>query len=318
MVPVEDESTVVVAVRHPPVDVHYPPPARRDVGGWTDSYRPPPRPEDTFAGRFTAPLSITPRPVSNHPKGIHSDVVAAGVALVALAGWLLWPSGDSDAAKPTVASPPPTTDVEAQEQLMNVLPPGYPSDACTPIEAPEDAAVVVDCVEHPDTDGPPSATYTLWTDEAALADVVGDLKVVNCPGNVQSPGPWRRNATPQRTAGTLVCGLGTGGRPVVAWTTDAALVLNVVRADPQPVLQVVVKPLLIRQAGVSSTPDSTTASSRSGAVTTAGRPSPSFQMLHLERLAGEHHAGEPGAVDCRPGRRRRRAAGRTMRLAVMP
>jgi len=29
--------------------------------------------------------------------------------------------------------------------------------------------------------------------------------IVTRPGNIQSPGPWRRNATPQQVSGTLVC-----------------------------------------------------------------------------------------------------------------
>ena len=39
----------------------------------------------------------------------------------------------------------------------------------------------------------------------AFGAVVGDMQVVNCPGNIQSPGAWRRNATPQLVSGTLVC-----------------------------------------------------------------------------------------------------------------
>jgi hypothetical protein len=54
--------------------------------------------------------------------------------------------------------------------------------------------------------------------------------VVNCPGNIQSPGPWRRNATPRQVSGTLVCGL-QQSRPTVAWTDDIVLLLGVVRAD---------------------------------------------------------------------------------------
>jgi hypothetical protein len=54
--------------------------------------------------------------------------------------------------------------------------------------------------------------------------------VVNCPGNIQSPGPWRRNATPQQVSGTLVCGL-QASRPTLAWTDDIVLLLGVVRAD---------------------------------------------------------------------------------------
>jgi hypothetical protein len=54
--------------------------------------------------------------------------------------------------------------------------------------------------------------------------------VVTCPGNIQSPGPWRRNATPQQISGTLVCGV-LQNRPTLAWTDDVALLLGVVRAD---------------------------------------------------------------------------------------
>jgi hypothetical protein len=42
--------------------------------------------------------------------------------------------------------------------------------------------------------------------DAAFGAVVGNTRVVNCPGNIQSPGAWRRNATPQQVTGTLVCG----------------------------------------------------------------------------------------------------------------
>lgn len=56
------------------------------------------------------------------------------------------------------------------------------------------------------------------------------VSVVTCPGNIQSPGPWRRNATPQQVSGTLVCGV-QQDRPTLAWTDDIALLLGVVRAD---------------------------------------------------------------------------------------
>jgi hypothetical protein len=37
------------------------------------------------------------------------------------------------------------------------------------------------------------------------------------PGRHQSPGPWRRNATPQQVSGTLVCSYGLAA---VTWTTE--------------------------------------------------------------------------------------------------
>ncbi|MBB5167591.1 hypothetical protein [Mycobacterium sp. AZCC_0083] len=55
------------------------------------------------------------------------------------------------------------------------------------------------------------------------------LRIVNCPGNVQSPGPWHTNATPDRSTGTLVCGL-RGGMPTVAWTRDDEQLVSVAEA----------------------------------------------------------------------------------------
>ena len=207
--------------------------------GWVDTYRPAPRPEDTHAGRFTAPLMVDPRTVPVKPKGARPGLIAAagaGVALVALVVWMMWPASDTDSAGPTTSSPTPTVDAEAVETLKGVLPPGYPSDACEPADAPKDAVAMVNCAENADADGPPTATYTLMKDgdalRTAMDDVVADAKIVNCPGNIQSPGPWRRNATPTKVAGTLVCGL-PQGKPMVAWTNDADLLLSVVRAGPE-------------------------------------------------------------------------------------
>jgi hypothetical protein len=61
---------------------------------------------------------------------------------------------------------------------------------------------------------------------------IADANLVDCPNSIQSPGPWRRNASPQEIAGTLVCGL-SHEQPQVMWTNDAELVLNAVRAGPE-------------------------------------------------------------------------------------
>lgn len=50
------------------------------------------------------------------------------------------------------------------------------------------------------------------------------------PGNIQSPGPWRRNATPQQVSGTLVCSY-RDGLAAVTWTTEANLLVSDVHAD---------------------------------------------------------------------------------------
>ena len=84
-----------------------------------------------------------------------------------------------------------------------------------------------------DPGGPLSATYTLVSDKAALDaafdDIVRASTRVNCPGNIQSPGPWRRNATPQKTSGVLFCGI-QEARPTVVWTDDDDLLVSTVQS----------------------------------------------------------------------------------------
>jgi hypothetical protein len=204
------------------------------------AYRPPPADEDTFAGRFTAPLTIDPRSVPVKPERVRLGPIlagAAGVLAVGLAVWQFWPSSGATESTNTASTPTTTVkpvDTEAHDKLLRLLPPGYPSDSRKQVDPPKDALAEVDCTQNADTDGPPSATYTLVQDKAALQAafdvVVRSTDVVNCPGNIQSPGPWRRNATPQQVSGTLVCGP-QQSRPTLAWTDDIVLLLGVVRAD---------------------------------------------------------------------------------------
>jgi serine/threonine kinase PknH len=208
---------------------------------WPPAHRPPAPEQDSFAGRFTAPLTIDPRTTPVRAERVRLGPVVAGVAgvlAVGLAAWLFWPSSDAGESSAT-ASPTPTTteqpvDTASQTKLLRLLPPGYPSSACKQVDPSKDALAQVDCTQNADADGPPSATYTLLRDKAALQAafdaVTGGTAVVNCPGNIQSPGPWRRNATPQQVSGTLVCGL-KENRPTLAWTDDIVLLLGVVRAD---------------------------------------------------------------------------------------
>ena len=145
---------------------------------------------------------------------------------------MAWPSADRsdppDLGAAQLTTPTPANS-DAQQRLSGLLPVGYPSDACTSLEVPEVGLAEVGCAQNADAGGPPSATYTLLRNEASLSSafdaVVRETRVVNCPGNIQSPGPWRRNATPQQVSGTLVCGF-SGDVPRLAWTDDANLVLS--------------------------------------------------------------------------------------------
>jgi hypothetical protein len=206
------------------------------------------RGDGAWPSYFDTPLVVNPRSVGKDRKPLLvGGVVALAIVVVgALVFWLLRPSPD----KPDTASTNPTTtttraspspdadaaDPVARGRLLSLLPPGYPSDACKTAALPKDALAKLSCERNSDPGGPLSSTYTMVRDKAALRGtfdaIVGASNVVNCPGNIQSPGPWRRNATPQQTSGTVVCGF-QQGVPTVAWTTDADLLVSAVRGDPR-------------------------------------------------------------------------------------
>lgn len=87
---------------------------------------------------------------------------------------------------------------------------------------------MMSCQGNADLVAPSTATYTLARTPAAMRAELdramgwpGTVTTV-CPGNMQSPGPWRRLANPNEPVGTLWCGL-RGDQPVLAWTLDAEL-----------------------------------------------------------------------------------------------
>ncbi|MGV0790332.1 hypothetical protein [Mycolicibacterium sp. XJ1819] len=176
-------------------------------------------------------------------------VAIAGILAVLVVGglvfWLIRSPSEDGAEPPSAAPAEPTTAAPSREaspaaqheaQLQRLLPPGYPADACHPAPAPKDALAQVNCERNVDPGGPLAATFTLFAEKAALDaafnEAIATAQQVNCPGNIQSPGPWRRNATPDRVSGTLYCGT-QEGRPTVAWSDDTKLVLSAVRSGPQ-------------------------------------------------------------------------------------
>jgi hypothetical protein len=196
---------------------------------------------DTWAARFDAPLTVNPRQVQDNRRPIVFFSIVAVVVIAVVGGliyWLMHPSGDSsDAPSANDAVPSTSAVAEADTQaLMRLLPAGYPAGSCKPAAAAKGVLAQVNCDTNSDQGGPTTATYTLVKDKSALDaafnEAIAASVRVNCPGNIQSPGPWRRNATPDKTSGTLFCGL-AGDRPTVAWTDDARLVLSAVHAGPQ-------------------------------------------------------------------------------------
>lgn len=195
----------------------------------------------SWAGRFDTPLTVSPRPVrSGRSRNVLLGAITLAVIVVVggLIFWMVRPSAETppspSAASTTSVSATP--DAEAQTRLSRMLPAGYPAGSCKAAGAPKDALAQVTCDNNSDPGGPMSATYTLARNKAALDAtfnaVVQTSTRVNCPGNIQSPGPWRRNATPDKTSGILYCGT-QDGRPLVAWTDDARLIVNAVQSGPQ-------------------------------------------------------------------------------------
>jgi serine/threonine-protein kinase len=196
-----------------------------------------------WPGRFGAP----PPPLLAHrptPRKRTRLLIATAVALAAAVGglviWLLQPlwhtprpaiGSTTPSAKTTPAQPDPNT----QARLFSVVPPGYQPGTCKPITPPKDALAKVLCGGNSDPGGPPSATYALFSDKAALRaafdTIVTGSVTADCPGRIQSPGPWHRNATPEETSGMLWCGTQQDD-PAVVWTNDAELLISAVRAEP--------------------------------------------------------------------------------------
>jgi len=216
-----DTGPLAVPAPPPPVD------ERRHAG------------QGTWANKFDAPLIVNPRPVRRHERKpiVFLSVVSLLIVVVVglLISWLVRPSPGS-ASDPSPPAAAPTTPSPEADRLLRVVPVGYPPDSCKPAAVPKDALAQVNCEENADVGGPLSSTYTLVGDKAALDaafnGIVQASATVNCPGNIQSPGPWRHNATPDKTNGVLFCGV-RDGRPTVAWTDEAKLVVSEVQSGPQ-------------------------------------------------------------------------------------
>jgi hypothetical protein len=229
----DEEDTGPLRVAAPSADSGW----RAQSDAWA-----PGQERDAWAGRFDTPLTVSPRQTQRqrNPKLLYAAGGVVAVAVVAGVTYLLLrPSADHPEppnAAPTTTAPQPTSSPSADEQrLLRMVPRGYAPDSCRPAGTSNEARAQIECDGNGDPGGPASATYTLSPDRAALdaafSDVVQSSQQVNCPGNIQSPGPWRRVATPDKVAGTLFCGL-TEGIPTVAWTDDARLVVSVAHAGP--------------------------------------------------------------------------------------
>jgi serine/threonine kinase PknH len=173
----------------------------------------------------------------------NARMFAAGVIVVAAAAisaWALWPHPPALEAGPaatdeTTAAADETSGSEV-ERLRLSLPAGFVDESCRPEPASPPATAELICSTNADAAGPASARFLLAKDTADLQGLVRSTllgaQVVTCPGNIQSPGPWRRNATPTLVAGTLICAA-HGDRSAIAWTTDAQHLVSIIEADAE-------------------------------------------------------------------------------------
>ena len=260
VIPEEAPPTFVPPAELPPVvpQVELPPTVpQADLADFVPAPKPPLAPRRVID---------TPRPIRE--EVVFDDVVdrtprntgplklaAAGAAVLAL-GWLglsavFSSSGDAEApaaqtetttttetssTTTTPALPPPPSPDDIA-RVSRALPPGYAPDSCPPAAVPEDGGVVtLTCGRNGDPGGPVSGSYTVFGDRTSLFAAVDRAVAASgqmvCPGNIQSPGPWRRNAAPEREVGTLFCGT-RDQNPVVIWSDNERLMLNIVQGAPE-------------------------------------------------------------------------------------
>ncbi|MBB4856517.1 hypothetical protein HNP40_003938 [Mycobacteroides chelonae] len=205
----------------------------------TDRQSPPARENAWGSGALTSAVDFSSwkdkrterskRPLMIGGAVLAAVVVGGVVTVFASQGGEDAPAGPTAAPQTTVSS----RDSDAETRLLSMLPTGYAASVCKAVEPANEAVAQVKCGRTDDPDGPAEASYSLVKDKSALAAGLSRLTkrnaVVVCPGRIQSPGPWRRNATPDLVSGTVFCGTNQG-HPVVGWTDEERLLLSETRS----------------------------------------------------------------------------------------
>lgn len=134
---------------------------------------------------------------------------------------------------PTASKPAEVKHRIPDPRLLGMLPAGISANSCKPGDETGPQPSVV-CGGSSMASDPIGVTLIGAPDpsglDAELKQVLSRSKVVLCPGNIQSPGPWRRYPT-QPPAGTLMCGL-QEKNSVLAWTDEARLLTVVAVGEP--------------------------------------------------------------------------------------
>ncbi|MEE6175716.1 serine/threonine-protein kinase [Mycobacterium sp. 050134] len=195
-------------------------------------------------GPITGPPPWGHVPPKRNPWVIVAIAAAVVVVLILVAIGVAVATNDDDNAATTQSSTTTTTTTSrtttttttftspsspatgAVNQLLGLLPPGYPPGSCKPQGQSMPGAVVsVVCGPNTDPDGPSVSAYGLFSGLPGLQDAFTGFSksdtLVPCPAGKASPGTWWHTKDPNAVLGQLAYGTYQGDEPQVMWSKSA-------------------------------------------------------------------------------------------------
>jgi serine/threonine kinase PknH len=128
---------------------------------------------------------------------------------------------------------------DPQSRLLSLLPDGYSSSSCNPVNPPLPGTLAtLHCEQNSKPDGPEKAVYTLYPNSAAVSsEFATEFKqlqtMVPCaPGAENGTTTWKYDETPNVPAGSIVCGT-FQDRQTLLWSNTAKLFIGLVE-KPTP------------------------------------------------------------------------------------